>query len=202
MGKMKMNLNEFALAKAKTDLNPVEVIPEIIEPVATSIRDVHNEGQHTIQVKYDMITNIVSDVCGVLQETTKAVRDIMVEKEKTKQIQMVSAARIREAEEQTKQVWIQETQATERAKSQYLADIQKAEFELQKELAIIQKDKENIISDERKFNKALDIITLSVQNIIMQNKIYMENFQYSDRIHENNNQLIRFAEQIVNLYKG
>lgn len=220
MGKMKMNPNEFALAAADPQAVVIgeagKIVSEVVDPIATSVRDtkiaryqtnrdIHNEGQHTIQVKYDMVSNIVGDVCGVLQEITKTISAIGVEREKTRQVLMATTARICEAEEQTEQVCIKETETTERIKIQYIAEIKKAEIQLQKEMAEIQKEKERIFSDERKFDNALKMISSVVEDIISQNRYYMERIgsqSYSDELHKNNEQLIQLVGKIVELYIG
>ena len=161
-----------------------------------------DQGGNNIQIKTDMVSNIIGDICGVVNEFTRIIGMIRVEEEKTKQVKAVENARIRIAEEQTKQVMIQESAATERIKAQYLMELKKAEMNLQKELAVIQNEREKLLSDERKFELALKKLEQYGQELINMNKVYLSrnpesNFEFIYKINE---QLLILTDKIAQLY--
>ena len=217
MGRMNMNPDEFAWAMSNS--NGMTVVENTqtsgtLTDVAVNAmrdtriskyqtdRDMYNEGQHTIQVKYDMVSNIVGDVCGVVKECISAYGKVVVEREKTKQVQAGAMAQIRAAEEQTEQVRIKETEETTRFQMECTKELEKARAELEKEQAVIAKDKEAILSSERKFDEAITTISGIINHIISQNEKYMQEYTYSNEIDQNNRQLIQLATKIVDLYIG
>lgn len=208
MGKMKMNPEKFApvpVQKAEISshnmqdndvFEPTLVVPGSSYPVYA------DQGGNNIQIKTDVVSNIIGDICGVVDTITKTIGMIRVEEEKTKQVKAAANARIRIAEEQTKQVMIQESAATERIKAQYLMELKKAEMNLQKELAVIQNEQEKLLSDERKFELALKKLEQCGQELINMNKVYLSrnpesNFEFIYKINE---QLLILADKIAQLY--
>ena len=210
MGKMKMNPDRFALpavnSKSAVIVDDGKIIAEEVYQNLNACNDNkiiqygnQNEG-YDINIRADVIGNIIGDICGVLKETAKAISTIQVEKEKTKQVQAFAKTKIKESKEQTKRIDIQESAETERTKMRCIEEIKKAEIELEKELAYINKEKEKIASDERKFQHLLEMTTLEVKHIISINEKLMESSSYSDEIHKNNEQLIYLAGKIVDSY--
>ncbi|MDE6035245.1 MAG: hypothetical protein K2G36_04965, partial [Ruminococcus sp.] len=154
-----------------------------------------------VQFKYDTLSNIINDVCGVLQEISRTVGMVMVEKEKTQQVKIMSKAHIHQAEEQTKQVRIQEKEATKRICIQYETEIKKAELHMQEELAKLKYEKELFISNERRFDKELKDFSAVINNIIEQNRYYMQNMDlYPEALQKNNEELVKLVSKMVDLY--
>ena len=81
MGKMKMNPEEFALA-AINDTNVIPADGNISAGLSTYApeRNKNSNNTQTIQVKCDMVTNIVSDVCGLIKSCISAYENITVER--------------------------------------------------------------------------------------------------------------------------
>lgn len=208
MGKMKMNPEKFTPVPAqKAEISPHNMQDNAaFEPTLVdsgSSYPVHaNQGGNNIQIKTDMVSNIIGDICGVVNEITRTIGMIRVEEEKTRQVKAMANARIRMAEEQTNQVMIQESAATERIKAQYLMEIQKAEMNLKKELAVIQNEQAKLLSDERKFELSLKNLEQYGQELMNMNKVYLSrnpesNFEFIYKINE---QLLILADKITQLY--
>jgi len=208
MGKMKMNPEKFAPVPAqKAEISSHNMQDNaVFEPTLVESGNSYpvyaDQGGNNIQIKTDMVSNIIGDICGVVNEISRTIGMIRVEEEKTRQVKAVANARIRIAEEQTKQVMIQESAATERIKAQYLMELKKAEMNLQKELAVIQNEREKLLSDERKFELALKKLEQYGQELINMNKVYLSrnpesNFEFIYKINE---QLLILADKIAQLY--
>ena len=208
MGKMKMNPEKFTPVPAqKAEISPHNMQDNAaFEPTLVDSRSSYPvyaaQGGNNIQIKTDMVSNIIGDICGAVNEIARTIGMIRVEEEKTKQVKAAANARIRIAEEQTKQVMIQESAATERIKAQYLMELKKAEMNLQKELAVSQNEQEKLLFDERKFVLALKTLEQYGQEFMNMNKVYLSqnpesNFEFIYKINE---QLLILADKIAQLY--
>ncbi len=219
MGANNFNLDKFAEAasvvKANSPLSSVENIAESARGIVTSVgenvratrvskyettRDMYNAGQSTIQVKFDTVSNIVSDACGLCTDITKAISAYKVEKEKTKQVQEFAMAEIRKAEEDTERVRIHEANETERFIQKCNEEVKKSELELERELTKLQNEKETILQDERKFNRSISNIEKSIDHLIDQSNACFEKFGYTDEVHRINLLLIELSAKIPTLY--
>lgn len=151
-------------------------------------------------LRYDMVSNIIGDVCGVINNIVNAVTAIKIEREKTNQVKAAAKAQIKVAKEQTEQVRLHEIGETERFRMECETRLEEAKSELKKELALIKKDKEKILTDERKFMESIRSIQKIIEFIIKQNEILMREDIHSEAIIENNKKLMNLAETVTRLY--
>ena len=100
MGKMKMNPEKFAPVPArKAEISPHNMQNNAaFEPIladSESFYPVHaNQGGNNIQIKTDMVSNIIGDICGAVNEITRTIGMIRAEEEKTRQVNAMANARI------------------------------------------------------------------------------------------------------------
>ena len=153
-----------------------------------------------LTVRYDMISNIVGDACGVINNIINAITAVNIEREKTKQVKATAKAQIKVAKEQTEQVRLHEESETERFGMECETRLEEARIGLEKELALIEKDKESILSDERKFMMMIKSIQDIISGIIKQNEILIREDIHSEAIIENNKKLMNLAETVTRLY--
>lgn len=196
---MKLNPEEFALVPAN-------------KPESTDLSQYSDQNDNTqnerkdIQISVNLSPKaiIISHCIDLAGQALTTLNSIVTECQKTKQIQAIAMTRIREAEEQTERVKYQELYQTERAKEQYLAEIEIAKINLEKDLAEIEREKEMLLYDERKFNKAFESLKDIINNLLSINyryisEDYSDNFDY---IYKLNDQLIQLAGKVVELYNG
>lgn len=196
---MKLNPEEFALVPAN-------------KPESTDLSQFSEQNDNTQNEKKDIQISvnlspkaiIISHCIDLAGQVVQTAGIIVAERERTKQIQAIAMTKIREAEEQTERVRYQELYQTERAKEQYLAEIEIAKINLVKDLAEIEREKEELIYDERKFNKAFEPLKDIINNLLSINHRYIsescsDNFDY---IYKFNEQLIQLAGIVVELYNG
>lgn len=211
MGKMKFNLDEFQDDKGGFVVKAGEAIGGISAPIANAIKDtavsryttqkdIPNEEQHTIQARFDTVSSIVGDVCGVLNTIANAISQGYIEKQKTKQFEAAANAQVKMAREQTEQVRVQEKEATKRMKAEYARDIETARIELEKFRTEMFKEKYAMDIDERKFDNELKRIEKIIDHIIEWNNKLMEQGDNYEKISHNNDQLITCSQQLVDLY--
>lgn len=151
-------------------------------------------------VRYDIISNIVGDACGLINNLVNAITAINIEREKTNQVKAAAKAQIKVAKEQTEQVRLHEIGETERFRMECETRLEEARIELKKELALIEKDKESILSDERKFMMMIKTIQDIIAGIIKQNEILIREDIHSEAIIENNKKLVNLAETVTRLF--
>lgn len=203
MGKMNWNPDRLALTEQPSSTSAIideKIVPASFVDVTLPVQNDNGGQSHDIQVKYDVVSNVVSDLTGMVNEITRTIGLVTIEREKTKQVQAVSKARIRAAEEQTKQVRIQEKEATKRIKQQYQAEIKKAEFELLQIRDTLRIEKEKILSDKSKFESVLVTISKILDQLIQENNRLMEQDLF-DEIQKNHDKMITIAETIASLYR-
>ncbi len=212
MGKLNLNLDEFeVLEGGGAVVEGTKAVGGITTPIANAVketqvakynanRDIVKESQKTFQIKYDVISNVVGDACGVINNIINAVKEIGVEKERTKQVNVKAAAAVHMAKEQTKQIITQEKEATKRYREDTIRELGRTKSELKAKLADLAQAKEKMLADEKKFNSSLESIRSIIDSIIQANKKLQDESVSFDIIHSNNEQLIQLTQQIVNLY--
>lgn len=197
MGGMKFNHESFGetsksagkmIIEDPTDIIPV---PEAGMPSfsAASARS----GNMSLQLKSDIVSNIVSDVCSLAGTITNAVRDVSVEKEKTRQIRAMGEAHVGMAKEETKKIKIQEREATKRLSIECEQKIQTLKIELQKdELSFKNMAHERQVNEEI-IHQKLDIFSEHIHSVIdIFRKVLDENPQ-------NNELFVTFTQAVNNM---
>lgn len=91
-----------------------------------------DNSRKELSISTDSITIMVSKALDTVNCVSRCFAAFSIEKQRTKQVQAQSKAVIAAAKETTKQVYIQETEATKRVLAGYAAEVKKAERELRK----------------------------------------------------------------------
>lgn len=96
-------------------------------------------------------TTNITKVLDTVNCIARCITEYSVEKQRTKQVQAQSKAVIAAAKETTKQVYIQETEATKRVLAGYAAEVEKAKSELRKlECELKSAEKGNLLKHHEK----------------------------------------------------
>lgn len=197
----KMNFNSKMLCDSSHDTKNENSIVEVIDNNSYTLRKNTGNLNHTVSVRYDAVSNISRDIRIVLNTAISVVGDIIVECNRTKQIQAQSQACIRVAEEQTKQVRIQEKENTKRYKMQCETELKKAKYELQEKLAEINNRKEIIYSNERILNAQIDEIRKIIDFIIEKNRELIKTDGYTEEADRNMGRLMQLVTLLANIGK-
>lgn len=211
MGKMKLNLDELENPTAGIIVESGKAVGSITTPIANAVKEtslgkysaqkeMYAANQHSVQVKLDMVSNIVADACGLANNITNTIREICVEKEKTKQVQSVAKAHVNMAKEQTKQVAVQEKEATKRFYAECLRDVEIARTELKKRQSELAVERERILSDERKFNSIFELVLARIKDLDKINNRLAEQGEFSEVFYKNQAMIDSCIQKLADMY--
>lgn len=121
-----------------------------------------------ISFSADSITIIVTKALDTVNCISRCIADVSIEKQHTKQIQAKADAAIEMARETTKQVSVQEKEATKRVIAESAAEIKKAEIDLKKVQAELNMQTKNSQLEHHQIMKSLNIVEKTVDGLCKQ----------------------------------
>lgn len=123
-----------------------------------------DNSRKELSISIDPKTTIITKALDTVNCISRCIAEVSIEKQRTKQVQAQSKAVIAAAKETTKQVYIQETEATKRVLAGYAAEVEKAKSELRKlERELKSVEKGHLLEH----HKAMKILNTTVKTIEM-----------------------------------
>lgn len=204
-----MGKNELELIIPEKDVNvgctavSVPRSPDL--PVAVP----DDSSRNDLSISTDPITIMVSKALDTVNCISRCIAEVSIEKQRTKQVQAQSKAVIAAAKETTKQVYIQETEATKRVLAEYASKVEEAEIELKKlerELKSVEKGQ---LLEHHKAMKILNTTVKTIEMFCEQSKqIFLlilesctddERQKYMDQINSINSNIVQLTQQMYEL---